>query len=172
VGSGLIFVQIKPTIIALLKKHGSARVTTLEGIEVSVRLYDERELDLAEPLLKQVLTEGPVDIRGPADPLPSGEAGTPGSSKADFTKQKSRRLLQSARRDIGLGNLNRAAELLAEARSLNSKWGLFDDTPDKVSAALRKAMKGKDRHTKTRAAGSGESDPTECAAETLPYASG
>jgi hypothetical protein len=32
-----------------------------------------------------------------------------------------------------------AAKLVLEARALNAKWGLFDDTPDKVSAALREA---------------------------------
>jgi hypothetical protein len=85
-GAGLTFAQIKPTIIELLKKHGSAKVTTLAGIEVSVRLDDERELDAAEALLKQVLTEGPVDIRGPADLLPPGEVGTLRSSKPDIPK--------------------------------------------------------------------------------------
>ena len=32
------------------------------------------------PLDKQVLAEGPVDLRGPAYPTPAGEVGTPGDT--------------------------------------------------------------------------------------------
>jgi hypothetical protein len=69
IGSGLTFDQIRPAIVANLKEHGSVKITTLAGIEVSVRLYEERELEQAEPLLKQLLALGPIDLRGPADPM-------------------------------------------------------------------------------------------------------
>jgi hypothetical protein len=136
VGSGLSFAQIKPTLAALLKEHGSAKVTTLGGIEVSVRLYDAQELDSAEALLKQVLLEGPVDIRGPAD---AAEDDPAGERESITMKQKARKLLSAARREIASGDLEKANRLLNEARTLDSKWGLFDDTPDKVGDALRKA---------------------------------
>ena len=125
--------------MAALKEHGSAKVTTLAGIEVSVRLYSERELDSAEALLKQVLTEGPVDIRGPADPITGEKTGSAGWSETTVVKQQARKLLSSARRMIAAGDLKHAAKLVDDARALDVKWGLFDDTPDKVSAALRKA---------------------------------
>ena len=96
--SGLSFDQVRPAIVAALKEHGSAKVTTLAGIEVSVRLYSERELDSAEALLKQVLTEGPVDIRGPADPITREKTGSAGWSETTFVKQQAPEILSSARR--------------------------------------------------------------------------
>ena len=68
-GPGHTFEQIRPNIVAQLKEHGSVIITTLAGVEVSVRLYEEGELEQAEPLLKQVLALGPIGIRGPADPM-------------------------------------------------------------------------------------------------------
>jgi RNA polymerase sigma factor (sigma-70 family) len=121
IGSGMTFAQIKPTLVALLNKHGSATVTTLEGIEVSVRLHNERKIDSAEALLKQVLLEGPVAIRGPADLRPDGEADVPGWPEANNMKQKARQLLSLARRQIASGDLEEADRLLAKARTLDSK---------------------------------------------------
>ncbi|HEV3164266.1 MAG TPA: type II secretory pathway, component PulD [Isosphaeraceae bacterium] len=54
-------------------------------------------------------------------------------------KQKGRWLLRAAREQIHLGNYDDAAAKLAEVRSLNVKWGLFDDTPTKVAETLEKA---------------------------------
>jgi hypothetical protein len=139
IGSGMSCAELRPTLVALLKEHGSAKVTTLDGVEVSVRLYEEREIDAAEALLKQVLLEGPVDIRGPADPTPDPEATSEWLEQVNNTKQKARKLLSSARREIVAGDLENAAKLLAEASALDSKWGLFDDTPEKVGEALRRA---------------------------------
>ena len=39
---------------------------------------------------------------------------------------------------IAAGDLKHAGKLVDDARALDVKWGLFDDTPDKVSAALPK----------------------------------
>ncbi|MDR3637008.1 MAG: sigma-70 family RNA polymerase sigma factor [Isosphaeraceae bacterium] len=136
-GSGLSFDQIRPIIEKLLKEHGSAKVTTLDGIEVSVRLYDAKELDGSRPLLEQVLRLGPVDVRGPADPAPADEGGSQAQRKTANARQAARQLLASARRDLGMGLLDEAAEKISRARALDVKWGLFDDTPDKAAAALR-----------------------------------
>ena len=130
-GSGLSFDQIRPTIERLLKEHGSAKVTTLDGIEVSVRLYDTKGLARSRMLLEQVLLLGSIDIRGPADSIPVDKAGN--------AKQKARQLLSSARHDIISGDLDEAARKLSQARAMNVKWGLFDDTPDKAAADLRRA---------------------------------
>jgi RNA polymerase sigma factor (sigma-70 family) len=136
--SGLTFDEIRPTLEKLLKEKGSAKVTTLDGIEVSVRLYDMRELSRSRPLLEQVLLCGPVDIRGPADPEPADESGSQEQRKLANAKQAARQLLSSARRDIISGDLDKAAEKIAQARAMDVKWGLFDDTPDKAAAALGK----------------------------------
>jgi general secretion pathway protein D len=53
-------------------------------------------------------------------------------------KWRARWLLQEARRQIQLGQFDTAAAKIAEARAFHIKWGLFDDTPDKVEESLRK----------------------------------
>ncbi len=138
-GSGFTFDQVKPEIEEVLKKHGSAKLTTLAGIEVSVRFYDKQEVARAKPLLEQVLLLGPFDLRGPADPPSTDEDGTPGQGERARAKQRARQLLAGARRDLQSGELAEAARKLAEARALDVKWGLFDDTPDKVAEALLRA---------------------------------
>jgi RNA polymerase sigma factor (sigma-70 family) len=138
-GSGLSYDQIKRSIEKLLKEHGSARVTTLDGIEVSVRMYDMNDLVQSKPLLEQVLLLGSVDIRGPADPSPDDDGGLPERRNAANAKQKARKLLSSARRDMVSGNVAEAAKKLAQASSMDVKWGLFDDTPEKLAADLKSA---------------------------------
>ena len=139
VGSGMTFAKLRTSLVALLKEHGSAKVTTLHGVEVSVRLYEEREIDAAEALLKQVLLEGPVDIRGPADPTTDPEATPEWLEQVNNAKLRARKLLSSARREIVAGDLEKAARLVTEASALDIKWGLFDDTPEKAGEALRRA---------------------------------
>ena len=138
-GAGVTYDQVKPWIEEALKRHGSARLTTLAGIEVSVRFYDKREVARAKPLLEQVLLLGPFDLRGPADPPPTDEDGTPGQGGIASARQKARQLLKGARRDIISGELAEAARKLSETRALDVKWGLFDDTPDKVAEAMLRA---------------------------------
>jgi type II secretory pathway component GspD/PulD (secretin) len=65
-------------------------------------------------------------------PAPSATAGVD-------TRAQAKWLLASAREQITAGNYDGAAAKIAQARSLNIRWGLFDDTPDKVSAVLVKA---------------------------------
>ncbi len=54
-------------------------------------------------------------------------------------KQAARWKLQQARERIALGQYDEAEALIAEAGAMNIRWGLFDDTPAKVSEALEKA---------------------------------
>ncbi len=58
-------------------------------------------------------------------------------------KQKARFYLQAARSQARAGNYDGAAAMVAKARELNIKWGLFDETPDKVAAAIEKARPAK-----------------------------
>ena len=55
------------------------------------------------------------------------------------TKAQARWLLATAREQIRAGNYDDAAAKVAQARGLNARWGLFDDTPAKVEAVLAKA---------------------------------
>jgi type II secretory pathway component GspD/PulD (secretin) len=70
------------------------------------------------------------------DPVP-GTAG--GRVDTSDSKQKGRWMLQSAREQIRQGNYDEAAALVEQVRGMNVRWGLFDDTPAKVTADLEKA---------------------------------
>ncbi len=54
-------------------------------------------------------------------------------------KQRGRWLLHEAREQLHLGNYDGAQRKADEAEALNIKWGLFDDTPAKVSDEISKA---------------------------------
>ena len=55
------------------------------------------------------------------------------------TKQRGRWLLHEAREQIHLGNYDLAQRKVDEAEALDIKWGLFDDTPTKVTEEIKKA---------------------------------
>jgi type II secretory pathway component GspD/PulD (secretin) len=54
-------------------------------------------------------------------------------------KQRARWLLHEAREQIHLGNYDAAQRKADEADALDIKWGLFDDTPAKVTEEIKKA---------------------------------
>lgn len=54
------------------------------------------------------------------------------------SKQQALWYLHSAREQIRLGNADAAAGFLAQAKEMNVRWTLFDDTPAKVEADLAK----------------------------------
>ena len=54
------------------------------------------------------------------------------------TKQAARWKLQSAKEQMRMGNYDDAEKLVAEVRQMPVKWGLFDETPDKVGEAIAK----------------------------------
>ncbi len=55
------------------------------------------------------------------------------------TKQRGRWLLHEAREQLHLGNYDVAQHKVDEAEALDIKWGLFDDTPAKVTEEIKKA---------------------------------
>jgi hypothetical protein len=118
----------------------------------------EEELRLAasappanDPEVKQaskVTTEPPAKVSVKARPNPESpkEAARPGQldkaivgrqpAKSDDLKQEARWLLHEAREQIQRGNYDQAVQKVAQARSLNVKWGFLDDNPDKVDKAI------------------------------------
>ena len=54
-------------------------------------------------------------------------------------KQSARWLLQQARDLAGQGRYDEAGAKVAEARAMNIRWGLFDDTPDRVTKDIEKS---------------------------------
>ena len=54
-------------------------------------------------------------------------------------KAQARWLLAASREQIRAGNYDDAAAKVAQARAMNVRWGLFDDTPTKVAASIEKA---------------------------------
>ena len=69
------------------------------------------------------------------------------------TRQRARWLLHEAREQLHLGNYDVAQHKVDEAEALDVKWGLFDDTPAKVSEEIKKA---RPKAVATRAAAPGE----------------
>ena len=61
--------------------------------------------------------------------------------RADTTdvKQKARWMLQAAREQVRQGNYDEATRMVAEVQAMDVKWGLFDDTPAKVTETIEKA---------------------------------
>ncbi|MDE2508133.1 MAG: type II secretory pathway, component PulD, partial [Planctomycetota bacterium] len=62
-------------------------------------------------------------------------ANTPRTATTD-SRQQARWLLHSAREQAALGNYDQAEQLVTQAKALNIRWGLFDDTPAKVSETI------------------------------------
>jgi type II secretory pathway component GspD/PulD (secretin)/tetratricopeptide (TPR) repeat protein len=79
----------------------------------------------------------PIDaaVAPVAATMPSGTAmrATPGD------KQSARWLLQQARDLASQGRYDEASQKVAEARGMDVRWTLFDDTPDRVAATIAKA---------------------------------
>ena len=65
-------------------------------------------------------------------------AANPVTQTAD-TKQRGRWLLHEAREQLHLGNYDAAQRKADEAEALDITWGLFDDTPAKVTEEIKKA---------------------------------
>ena len=77
--------------------------------------------------------------RAAAAPASSGAGvGPPPPAGAD-AKAQARWLLAAAREQMRMGGYDDAAAKVSQARALNVRWGLFDDTPDKVAEAIEKA---------------------------------
>jgi type II secretory pathway component GspD/PulD (secretin) len=73
--------------------------------------------------------------------VPTGDTATGGVGEMNIVtdaKQRARWLLHEAVEQITLGNFDDAEAKIVEAEKLDVKWGLFEDTPSKVRAELKK----------------------------------
>ncbi len=76
------------------------------------------------------------DARRPQPAFPHAGSDQPRHHRP---KQEARWKLQSAKEQMRLGNYDEADKLVAQVRQMPVKWGLFDETPDKVGEAIAKA---------------------------------
>ena len=111
---------------------------------------DQAQLDDYLSKLKPAPTDASVMPASATSTAPVVDAGvnpvnnparnvTPTNRGTTDTKQAARWKLQSAREQLRMGNYDDAAKLVAEVRQMPVKWGLFDETPDKVDEAIAKA---------------------------------
>ena len=109
-----------------------------------------RKLDDYLSKLSPAPTDASVMPASATPPAPVVDAGvnpvnnparnvTPTDRGTTDTKQAARWKLQSAKEQMRMGNYDDAAKLVAEVRQMPVKWGLFDETPDKVGEAIAKA---------------------------------
>jgi type II secretory pathway component GspD/PulD (secretin) len=106
-----------------------------------------------EPSPAQVQAPAPAlaaaDASASADPAVTNAVAAPGQAPSAIpvpappagadTKAQARWLLAAAREQTRAGNYDDAEAKVAQARALNVRWGLFDDTPDKVARDLSRA---------------------------------
>jgi len=87
----------------------------------------------------------PASTTSAAAPAPAAPAGNPRAAMNPTNrgttdqKQEARWKLQSAKEQMRMGNYDEAEKLVAKVRQMPVKWGLFDETPDKVGEAIAKA---------------------------------
>ncbi len=72
----------------------------------------------------------PPAVAAPAAPVAANPAAMP-TSPAEI-KQRGRWLLHEGREQLLRGNYDLAQQKVDEVRALDVRWGLFDDTPDKL----------------------------------------
>ena len=80
----------------------------------------------------------PAVAAQPPAPIMAGPAGPNQIAATVDTKQRGRWLLHEAREQLHLGNYEMAQRKVQEAEALDIKWGLFDDTPAKVTEEIKK----------------------------------
>ncbi len=71
--------------------------------------------------------------------VPAARPGPSRSAPTVNTRGRARWLLHEAREKLLLGHYDEAQRKADEAEALNIKWGLFDDTPARVSEDIKKA---------------------------------
>ncbi len=79
-----------------------------------------------------------VPARAPVDPQVAAASAPSPRAAGSNSKQQALWLVHSAREQLRLGNADAAAGFLAQAKAMNVRWTLFDDTPAKVEADLAK----------------------------------
>lgn len=151
----------------------------------------DAEVKAASTVGRSVGTVGPITspaVNGadsPAGPSPTNPFSEPPSNAAGIaptaghpstgvlrdttdTKQKARWLLQLARDQMIRGKFEDSERTIAEARTYQVKWSMFDETPDKLSAALAKA-RAKAEKGKSKVGREGATDPNSGLDPNLPH---
>jgi hypothetical protein len=129
-----------------------------------VQALSRRPDESDTPTFEKITTTTPPDSQNAGTLPPPGNATVkPLGATATWrdttdTKQKGRWLLQLAREQILKGHFDLAEQAIAEARGLDVKWTLFDETPDRMADALAKARvrAGSTAATTAKVAGSGQ----------------
>jgi hypothetical protein len=89
-------------------------------------------------------TANPVGAPRPRFGLDQGPVyGTTSWRDSASKKEKARWLMQLAREQIHKGHFEIAEQAIAEARTMDVKWTVFDETPTKMTEALHKARASK-----------------------------
>lgn len=105
----------------------------------------------AEPVAARPVIPVNPAAKAERNPDTSVLHGTMATRDTADPKQKARWLLHLTREQIVKENFDAAKETLAQARSFNVKWGLFEDSPDKVEDSLAKAKADAKKKGKTGA---------------------
>ena len=108
---------------------------------------DQAQLDDYRAKLETAPTDASVTPASATSTAPDASAPMPSTTPranptnrgSTDTKQEARWKLQSAKEQMRLGNYDDADKLVAQVRQMPVKWGLFDETPDKVGEAITKA---------------------------------
>ena len=121
------------------------KADAVELVKRARKAIDEGKPELARDLATQAAAldvkfapkdDSPAKIL--ADSIKSHDDPASRLSSAD-AKQKGRWLLFQAREALKVGDYKKADDFVAQARALKVSWGLFDDTPAKLTADLEKA---------------------------------
>jgi type II secretory pathway component GspD/PulD (secretin) len=88
--------------------------------------------------LARLAASQPTAAAPATDTAVTPAAATAAARPATGDKQTARWMLQQARELLGQGRVEDARAKVAEVRALNIKWGLFDDTPDRVEKDIAK----------------------------------
>jgi type II secretory pathway component GspD/PulD (secretin) len=111
----------------------SARQALTTGqVEEARRLAHEAQ-SLSVPFAAD--EDNPARVLADADRAANGPLAR---ASTGSLKQQAGWLLKSAREQMRLGNFDAAAQIIAQAKAMDVRWTLFDDTPAKVEADLQK----------------------------------
>lgn len=113
----------------------AARQAQAAGQPEQARAYAREADALAVPFAPE--EDNPARVLAELDRA-NGPIG--GRGATNNPRQQAMWLLHSAREQIQVGNYQAAIQFLAQAKAMDVRWGLFDDTPSKVERDLNLAM--------------------------------
>src|SRR5262249_17099237 len=90
----------------------------------------------------------PAEVKAPVKPLPTGGVGaaaTPATPPPQAAAQDPHELLRQGRDMLAAGNYDEANRLAGQARKAGSRWGLFEDSPDKLQQDVDKVRAQRDQ---------------------------